>query len=132
MGDVMQNRQSSTLILAGIALCFFVAGCVAATPQPVPTSVAIETQEPTPVTDEESKVADSGPRDGAMGSIEFNANGTPWRYTVVEGDFADAICYRFNLASEQLAFDSDGSQVAHEIYPGDSIYFTYFKETRRP
>jgi hypothetical protein len=67
-----------------------------------------------------------------MGSIELNANGTPWRYTVVEGDYPDAICYRFDLASEQLVFDTSPQPVGTEIYPGDVIRFVTYQPIERP
>ena len=66
-----------------------------------------------------------------MGTVELNANGTPWKYTVVEGDYPDAICYRFNLASEQLV-DADGEMVGVDIFPGDTVRFIPFRPVERP
>lgn len=98
-------------------------GCgLDAEPHPTPSGNP-PSEASTPRPSRTPEVFDSGVREGATGAVVLNANGTPWRYTVEPGDYADAICYRFNLASEQLVFDETGEHVGPEIYPGDVIRF---------
>lgn len=115
----MHASKWGPIALTVIGASMMLAGCGVSAPHPVPTLTGTETQTPDP----QSNIVDSGVREGAMGSIELNSNGTPWRYTVVEGDYADAVCSRFNLSSDQLVFDSDGSPVGFHIQPEDVIRF---------
>lgn len=119
---------------AGFVIVLMLGGCTATAPMPTTPPDASETRTPTPVSTPHSSrtpsVYDSGPREGANGSVDLNAQGTPWRYTVTEGDYPDAICYRFNLAAEQLVMD-DGTRV-EVIYPGDVLRFMPYAPDDRP
>lgn len=116
----------------GIALVLVaLAGCVAAPlpePSPIPSTTADVAPKPSPT----PEILDLGAREGATGTVEVNANGTPYLYTVAAGDYPDAICYRFNLYSEQLVFHDSGEPVWVEIYPGDVIRFEYYEPSESP
>lgn len=118
----------------GILIVVLLAGCTGSDSSPTSPPDASEARAPTPVSTPHQShtpsVYDSGPREGAHGSIVLNAKGTPWKYTVTEGDYPDAICYRFNLASEQLVMD-DGTRV-EVIYPGDVLRFMPYGPDDRP
>ena len=110
---------------AGLALAvLLLAGCVpqaSPTPKPAPAQPApepvVETQAPT----REPSITDSGPQAGAEGPIALNTNGTPWKYTVVEGDTADQIRYRFDLWWDQLSRDGEKLPKYPTLYPGDVL-----------
>ena len=98
------------------------AGCTPTlpTPSPYPEDTLVSTVPSTP---SPQGIVDPGPRTGAMGTVELNSKGTPARYLVVEGDYPDAICYRFGLASEQLVLAANGEPLGAVIFPGEVIRF---------
>ena len=132
------ERRAFSMVIAGVVLGLTLSACATDLdvrphpdpPAPIPTRAEPGIPAAEPV-DEPSPLVDSGPREGAMGAIELNANGTPWRYTVVEGDYVVAICQRFNLASEQLV-DAGGEPIDWEIFAGEQLRFIPYRPVERP
>lgn len=115
-------------VVAAAVVVLALSGCAGTQfvqPTPEPTVAPTPSVTPEPVVTTGPTIVDSGVRDGATGTIELNVNGTPWKYTVAEGDYPDAICYRFNLAREQLV-DENGD-TPDRIYPGDVIRFVEYE-----
>jgi hypothetical protein len=49
-------------------------------------------------------VADSGPAENAMGSVELDSGGAPLSYTAVEGDRLNPIATRFGIEKDDLSY----------------------------
>ncbi|PRY67314.1 hypothetical protein B0I08_107211 [Glaciihabitans tibetensis] len=99
-------------------------------PVEVPVEVPVETVPDPEVIPEEADIVLTTPVDNgvvahAAGTVEPDASGNPYRYTVAAGDIAVEICTRFARYIWQLA-DKNGATLANPylIHEGDTILLT--------
>lgn len=89
-------------------------------PEPVPIvpNAPAEPAEPLP----DGPAFDLGPRDGALGPVETDAEGNPAIYTVVAGDVFFDIAQRFDLPQQQLLrMNPSIPGLGLDIYIGDIV-----------
>lgn len=87
-------------------------------PAPIVPNAPAEPAEPLP----EGPAFDLGPRDGAHGPVETDADGDPVTYTVVAGDVFFDIAQRFDLPQQQLLrMNPSIPGFGLDIYIGDIV-----------
>lgn len=89
-------------------------------PEPVPNAPA-PVYEPGPA-------YDTGPITGASGAAEFDANGMPIRYSVMEGDSFFDIAQRFEIPQQQLLrMNPQIHDFGETVYIGQQINLDWTK-----
>lgn len=68
---------------------------------------------------------DSGPRDGAQGTVVLNSHEEPYQYIVVSMDLPADIAARFGVETWDLINQNGAKLSSIRIFPGDVLTFTY-------